>query len=279
MADRNDIYIDKEALERVDRKLRADQTSGAGLESSWKNPSGQTENGPSGPISNPGPRIPWYKQNGKVRPATYTEAPPVLRVEQSRTVSSNIFALNMMVAGDVALWTKTAPKGWADIVFLTPPFWRDRGDAWKTSFGHEKTVYEYNGKLFSLVAEVSRMLRPTGEVWLLQENAFAFKLKEFDLKTIDVYRPSQGTHLFARYAKSKKKSIALPDIKAVAMEGFDSTLVDPCVTETILKQVGQEGANVLSLFAGDGSICHWAKKMSMFYIGIDAKPHEAWKGL
>lgn len=275
---KDDIYIDRDALDRVDRKLKADSQV-QGMESSWKNQGSEAiEMGPMGPISNPGPRVPWYKRNKPVvRQETHTvssaiEVPKTtFRVEPQAPENKNIFSFNRMSESDEFLWLKNAPTGWADVVFVMPPFWKDHGDAWSQELGHEKTIYEYNGRLFSLASEISRMMRPTGEMWFLQEDRFAFKLKEFDLKTIDVYRPSQGSHLLARYAKSKKKSIAIPEPKLVGVEGFHSFVLDCAVPESILKQVGQAGSSVLSLFAGPGHICRSAKALGMFYIGVDSK--------
>lgn len=73
--------------------------------------------------------------------------------------------LNKVIQGDALETLKEFPNESIDCVFTSPPYWQLRDYGWKEQWGLEKTYEEYLEKLWSLMAEIHRVLKPKGTVW------------------------------------------------------------------------------------------------------------------
>ncbi|MFA6923602.1 MAG: site-specific DNA-methyltransferase [Bacteroidales bacterium] len=74
--------------------------------------------------------------------------------------------INKVICGDVITILKSFPDDSIDCVITSPPYWQLRDYGWKGQWGLEKTYKEYLSHLFLFMDEVSRILKPSGTVWI-----------------------------------------------------------------------------------------------------------------
>jgi DNA modification methylase len=80
---------------------------------------------------------------------------------------------NKIYGGDAAEVLRTLPAGSADCCITSPPYYglRDYGVAGQ--LGMEATPEEYVARLAAVLAEVRRVLKPAGTLWLNLGDSYA----------------------------------------------------------------------------------------------------------
>lgn len=80
----------------------------------------------------------------------------------------NIFSkhINTVIQGDALEIMKTFPNESIDSVITSPPYWQMRNYGWKGQWGLENTYHDYLEKLWALMDEIKRVLKPKGTVWV-----------------------------------------------------------------------------------------------------------------
>ena len=71
-----------------------------------------------------------------------------------------------LIKGDALQVLKGFSDESVDCVITSPPYWQLRNYGWNGQWGLEKTYMEYLEKLFALINEIKRILKPTGTVWV-----------------------------------------------------------------------------------------------------------------
>lgn len=71
-----------------------------------------------------------------------------------------------LVAGDALACLRTLPDTSVDMALTSPPYWRQRRYDDPAALGGEASVREYVAALLPIFAEVRRVLKPTGSLWL-----------------------------------------------------------------------------------------------------------------
>ena len=74
--------------------------------------------------------------------------------------------LNTVICGDALEELKKIPAESIDCVITSPPYWQLRDYGWKGQWGLEKTYMEYLNRLWSIMDEIKRILKPEGTVWI-----------------------------------------------------------------------------------------------------------------
>jgi len=74
--------------------------------------------------------------------------------------------INTVIEGDALKVLKTFPDESVDCVVTSPPYWQMRNYGWKGQWGLERTYKEYLEKLWALMDEIKRVLKPKGTVWI-----------------------------------------------------------------------------------------------------------------
>ncbi|MBK7380735.1 MAG: site-specific DNA-methyltransferase [Ignavibacteriales bacterium] len=74
--------------------------------------------------------------------------------------------LNKIICGDTLETVKTFSDESIDCVITSPPYWQLRDYGWTGQWGLEKTYQEYLDKMIVLMAELKRVLKPTGTMWI-----------------------------------------------------------------------------------------------------------------
>lgn len=73
--------------------------------------------------------------------------------------------INTVIQGDAIEVLRTFPDESIDCVISSPPYWQMRNYGWKGQWGLERTYKEYLEKLWALMNEIKRVLKPKGTVW------------------------------------------------------------------------------------------------------------------
>lgn len=84
---------------------------------------------------------------------------------------------NKIICGDALHVLKKLPAESVDCVVTSPPYWALRDYGVKGQIGLEPGVEEYLEKLMSVFAEVWRVLKPSGTVWVNFGDTYANKTK------------------------------------------------------------------------------------------------------
>ena len=74
--------------------------------------------------------------------------------------------LNSIICGDALEVLKGWPDEFVDLVITSPPYYALRNYGIDGQLGLEKTFEEYQEKLLAVIAEIKRVLKPTGQFWL-----------------------------------------------------------------------------------------------------------------
>lgn len=74
--------------------------------------------------------------------------------------------INDIIEGDAVQVLKSFPDESIDCMITSPPYWQLRDYGFKGQWGLEKTFREYLDKLFELMEQVQRILKPNGTVWV-----------------------------------------------------------------------------------------------------------------
>jgi DNA modification methylase len=80
---------------------------------------------------------------------------------------------NVILQGDALTMLKTLPDECVQTVVTSPPYWGLRDYGVPGQFGLEPTLAEYVAKMVELFAEVRRVLRKDGTVWLNLGDSYA----------------------------------------------------------------------------------------------------------
>src|SRR5438128_2476196 len=75
-------------------------------------------------------------------------------------------SLNRIICGDALKTLKKFSPNCIDCVIFSPPYWQLRDYGWKAQWGLERTFAEYLEKLWLLMDELKRVLKPHGTVWV-----------------------------------------------------------------------------------------------------------------
>lgn len=73
---------------------------------------------------------------------------------------------NQVICGDSLQVLKSFPDESIDTVITSPPYWQMRNYGWKGQWGLEETYHDYLKKLWALMDEIKRVLKPKGTVWI-----------------------------------------------------------------------------------------------------------------
>jgi DNA modification methylase len=73
---------------------------------------------------------------------------------------------NSILVGDVLVQIKLLPSASIDCVITSPPYWQLRDYGFKAQWGLENSFTEYLDRLWKLMDEVWRVLKPNGTVWI-----------------------------------------------------------------------------------------------------------------
>ena len=73
---------------------------------------------------------------------------------------------NFIALGDTLTQLHWLPDECIDMVVTSPPYWGLRNYGVEGQLGQERTYTEYLDKLIAIFAEVKRVLKPTGSVWV-----------------------------------------------------------------------------------------------------------------
>lgn len=74
--------------------------------------------------------------------------------------------LNRIICGDSLKILKTMPDESVDCVVTSPPYWMLRDYRATGQIGLESSIEEYLERLLAVFAEIRRVLKPTGTVWI-----------------------------------------------------------------------------------------------------------------
>ncbi len=74
--------------------------------------------------------------------------------------------INKIIFGDALETIKEFPDESIDCVITSPPYWQMRNYGWKGQWGLEQTYLAYLEKLWALMDEIRRVLKPHGTVWI-----------------------------------------------------------------------------------------------------------------
>lgn len=74
--------------------------------------------------------------------------------------------VNQIICGDALTIMKTWPDGFIDCCVTSPPYWGLRDYGVKGQLGLEPTPEEFIAKMVEIFAEVKRVLKPEGTLWL-----------------------------------------------------------------------------------------------------------------
>ncbi|HEV8283811.1 MAG TPA: DNA methyltransferase [Chitinophagaceae bacterium] len=74
--------------------------------------------------------------------------------------------IDSVVCGDALEIVKKFPDESIDCVITSPPYWQMRNYGWKGQWGLETTYQAYLQKLWALMDEIKRVLKPRGTVWI-----------------------------------------------------------------------------------------------------------------
>ncbi len=74
--------------------------------------------------------------------------------------------LNSILQGDVLAQIRLIPSSSIDCVITSPPYWQLRDYGFKSQWGLEPSFTEYLNRLWQLMDEVYRVLKPNGTVWI-----------------------------------------------------------------------------------------------------------------
>ena len=80
--------------------------------------------------------------------------------------------INTIIEGDALKELKKFPNESIDCVITSPPYWQLRDYGFKDQWGLEKTYMMYLEKMFSLMDEIYRVLKPEGTVWVNLGDSF-----------------------------------------------------------------------------------------------------------
>src|SRR6266542_532252 len=80
---------------------------------------------------------------------------------------------NTILIGDVAEELSTLPAGWVDCVITSPPFFQLRDYGMRGQIGLESSVDEWVKALRAVFAELARVLKPGGAVWVDLADGFS----------------------------------------------------------------------------------------------------------
>ena len=93
----------------------------------------------------------------------------IISIESHENQISNYLAskqkLPLFLAGDSLLVLKSLPDECIDCVMTSPPYWGKRQYE-NAGIGLEKTPETYIENLLAILAEIQRILKPTGSLWL-----------------------------------------------------------------------------------------------------------------
>jgi len=94
----------------------------------------------------------------------------IIKVKQSEQLMTEV---NKIICGDALTVLKTFPDNVIDCFVSSPPYYglRDYGVAGQ--LGLEKTFHEYLNKLIEIFAEVKRVLKPTGTIWVNMGDSYS----------------------------------------------------------------------------------------------------------
>ena len=72
----------------------------------------------------------------------------------------------LLVEGEARACLRTLPVACIDTIVTSPPYWRQRRYDHPAAIGGEATVRDYLAALLPIFAELRRVLKPTGSLWL-----------------------------------------------------------------------------------------------------------------
>lgn len=84
---------------------------------------------------------------------------------------------NKIICGDALETLKTLPAESIDCVVSSPPYWMLRDYRVSGQIGLESSIEEYLERLLAVFAEVRRVLKPTGTVWINFGDTYAHSTK------------------------------------------------------------------------------------------------------
>lgn len=74
--------------------------------------------------------------------------------------------VNKIIHGETLETIKSFPDEFLDCAITSPPYYQLRDYGWAGQWGLEKTYQEYLDHLISLMAELKRILKPMGTMWI-----------------------------------------------------------------------------------------------------------------
>lgn len=99
----------------------------------------------------------------------------------------------LLVAGDALASLRALPAACIDMALTSPPYWGQRRYADPASLGGEPSARDYIAALLPIFAEVRRVLKPTGSLWLNLGDAYDRKsLCGIPWRTVIALQDKQG---------------------------------------------------------------------------------------
>ena len=99
-------------------------------------------------------------------------AADLLPTRWSQLCEGTVANLCLLVEGEALACLRTLPVACIDAVVTSPPYWRQRRYDHPAAIGGEATVRDYLAALLPIFAELRRVLKPTGSLWLNLGDAY-----------------------------------------------------------------------------------------------------------
>lgn len=143
---------------------------------------------------------------------------------------------------------KSLPDNCVDCCITSPPYFglRDYGVAGQ--IGLEETPEDYVQRLVNVFAEVYRVLKPTGTLWVNIGDSYAGSGK-------------------GAWKNKQVWSVSTKPFKDAHFATFPDTLIVDCI-----KAGSPENGLILDPFMGSGTTAVVARKLSRNYIGFELNP-------
>lgn len=161
--------------------------------------------------------------------------------------------LDHIYTGDCLEVLKTLPDESVHCCITSPPYYALRDYGVDGQIGREATPKEYISRLTEVFAEVRRVLRSDGTLWLNISDTYAGK-------------GNQGGYVDAKNPKGRNGQAVALNYKVEGCKPKDK-LVETC----LLAGCPKDGV-VLDPFMGSGTTGMVAKQLDRHYVGIELNP-------
>lgn len=91
---------------------------------------------------------------------------------------------NTILAGDAAAQLRALPSAWVDCVVTSPPFFQLRDYGVPGQIGLESKVHDWVGSLRGVFAQLARVLKPGGAVWVDLADSYSHTARHGPIKSL-----------------------------------------------------------------------------------------------